>query len=118
MLSADSTNAFTPSSDIYSGISVLGSGGGIELTTFFETAVTDNPTSTQLIHAMLGMQKQDEFRLEFSEAMALRPQVTGRASSTSTTGSCRRPSCRMRTASRALPSCGLPPAVPLASTGV
>ena len=75
--SANSTNAFTPSPDIYGGISVLSSGDWIELTTFFETAVTDNPTSTELMRAMLGMQKQDKFRSEFSEAVALFTTLKG-----------------------------------------
>ncbi|XJC77273.1 hypothetical protein ACHFCA_14175 [Delftia tsuruhatensis] len=69
--SANSTNAFTPSADIYKGISVLSSEDWIGLTTFFESAVTDNPTTTELMRAMLGMQKQDAFRPEFSEAVEL-----------------------------------------------
>src|SRR5256885_16571223 len=68
---ANSTNAFTPSADIYKGISVLSSEDWIGLTTFFESAVTDNPTTTELMRAMLGMQKQDAFRPEFSEAVEL-----------------------------------------------
>lgn len=69
--SENSTNAFTPSSNLYSGISVLSSGDWIQMTTFFESAVTDNPTTTELMRAMLGMQKQDAFRPEFSEAVEL-----------------------------------------------
>ncbi|HBK01350.1 MAG TPA: hypothetical protein DDZ62_16305 [Delftia acidovorans] len=68
---ANPTNAFTPSADIYKGISVLSSEDWIGLTTFFESAVTDNPTTTELMRAMLGMQKQDAFRPEFSEAVEL-----------------------------------------------
>lgn len=68
---SDSANAFTPASDLYAGISVLSSDDWIRLTTFFESAVSDNPTSEALMRAMLGMQKQDAFRPEFSEAVGL-----------------------------------------------
>jgi len=68
---SDSANAFTPASDLYAGISVLSSDDWIKLTTFFESAVSDNPTTEALMRAMLGMQKQDEFRPEFTEAVGL-----------------------------------------------
>ena len=53
---ANSTNSFTPSADLYKGISVLSSEDWIGLMTFFESAVTDNPTIQELMRAMLGIQ--------------------------------------------------------------
>lgn len=67
----DTVNSFTPAPAIYTGISVLSSNDWVNLTTFFESAVSDNPTTTDLMRAILGMQKQDEFRPEFTEAVGL-----------------------------------------------
>ena len=69
-MSKDGT-PFDPSKDIYDGIAVLSSGDWIDLTTFFEAAVHDNPTTTALMRASLGMRTEDDFRAEFSDAVGL-----------------------------------------------
>lgn len=73
----DDATPFDPKKDLYDGISILSTSDWFEMTAFFETAVSANPTTEALMRKTLGMADTDEFRPEFREAVGLYADLKG-----------------------------------------
>ncbi|WP_291296803.1 alpha-xenorhabdolysin family binary toxin subunit A [Elioraea sp.] len=74
---ADDPTPFDPKKNLYDGISILSTDDWIEMTTFFDTAVSANPSTEALMRKTLGMDAKDEFRPEFGEAVGLYLDLKG-----------------------------------------
>lgn len=67
----DDGTPFDPKKDFYDGVSVLSTHDWLDMTTFFDAAVSANPTTQKMMRTALGMDTTDEFRPEFADAVGL-----------------------------------------------
>ncbi len=67
----DTVTPFDPKQDLYDGVSLLSTHDWIMMTTFFDAAVSANPTTQEMMRRALGLASTDAFRPEFADAVGL-----------------------------------------------